>query len=175
MKDAGWYELEEMCNNEFSPLKCRHFEKNGESPSWSFGIDDEEFFQRKPDKGLITKKEIRMLSLSALKLKKNSIVWDIGTCTGSVAIEAAKIAQEGQIFAIEKNEGDLENCIQNLRKFRVILTFASWESTRRIRYISGSGCCFYWRDRQAGWRTFSDICCNRLKEWRTHCLKCCYD
>ncbi len=62
------------------------------------------------------------MSISALHLKEDSIVWDIGTCTGSVAIEAAKIAREGKVFAIEKNEGDLENCKQNLAKFRVDAT-----------------------------------------------------
>ena len=54
--------------------------------------------------------------------KKNSMVWDIGTCTGSMAIEAAKLAPEGQVFAIEKNEPDLENCFQNQRKFRADIT-----------------------------------------------------
>ena len=73
------------------------------------------------------------------------MVWDIGTCTGSVAIEAAKIAREGQVFAIEKNEGDLENCNQNLAKFRVDATAHSRKSTGRIRHIPGPGCCFYWR------------------------------
>lgn len=43
-----------------------------------------------------------MLSLSALRLRPDSVVWDIGTCTGSVAIEAAKIARDGAVFAIEK-------------------------------------------------------------------------
>ena len=107
--------------------------KVADGPSWPLGIEDEEFHQRKPDKGLITKKEIRVLSLYALQLKKNSIVWDVGTCTGSMAIEAAKLAPEGQVFAIEKNEPDLENCFQNQRKFRTDLTADSWKSTARIR------------------------------------------
>ncbi|EGQ25236.1 precorrin-6y c5,15-methyltransferase [Sporosarcina newyorkensis 2681] len=84
----------------------------------SFGIPDDAFLQRKPDKGLITKREIRTLCLQELKLKENSIVWDIGTCTGSVAIEAAKMAREGAVYAIEKNEGDLENCLENQLKHR---------------------------------------------------------
>ena len=54
--------------------------------------------------------------------KEDSTVWDVGTCTGSMAIEAAKIAPEGQVFAIEKNELDLENCFQNQRKFRTDIT-----------------------------------------------------
>ena len=56
--------------------------------------------------------------MQELALKENSIVWDIGTCTGSVAIEAAKIAREGAVYAIEKNEGDLENCFKNQWKHR---------------------------------------------------------
>ena len=54
-------------------------------------------------------------------LQKKVSVWDIGTCTGSMAIEAAKLAPEGQVFAIEKNEPDLENCFQNQRSFEQIL------------------------------------------------------
>lgn len=121
-ENSGWYELEEMVDREFSPLNVVILIKAADGPSWPLGIEDEEFSQRKPDKGLITKKEIRVLSLYALKLQKNSTVWDVGTCTGSMAIEAAKLAPEGQVFAIEKNEPDLENCYQNQRKFRTDLT-----------------------------------------------------
>jgi len=119
---TGWYELEEMRQHEFSPLNVVILKRIAEGPSWPLGIEDEEFSQRKPDKGLITKKEIRVLSLYALKLQKDSTVWDIGTCTGSIAIEAARLAPEGQVFAIEKNEPDLENCFQNQRKFRADIT-----------------------------------------------------
>ncbi|WP_394236648.1 precorrin-6y C5,15-methyltransferase (decarboxylating) subunit CbiE [Niallia oryzisoli] len=119
---TGWYELEEMRQHEFSPLNVVILKRIAEGPSWPLGIEDEEFSQRKPDKGLITKKEIRVLSLYALKLQKDSTIWDIGTCTGSIAIEAARLAPEGQVFAIEKNEPDLENCFQNQRKFRADIT-----------------------------------------------------
>ncbi len=94
-------------------LKQRHSVKRS-----TLGIADEEFYQRKPEKGLITKKEIRVLCVQELQLREDSIIWDIGTCTGSVAIEAAKIAREGAVFAIEKNEGDLENCLLNQAKHR---------------------------------------------------------
>lgn len=119
---VGWYSLDEMEIANFSSLNVVILKQVASSPRWSLGIADEEFSQRKPDKGLITKKEIRVLSIQALKLNKDSIVWDIGTCTGSMAIEAGKMAPEGQIFAIEKNAADLENCLQNQRKFRVDMT-----------------------------------------------------
>nr|WP_255807597.1 precorrin-6y C5,15-methyltransferase (decarboxylating) subunit CbiE [Cohnella mopanensis] len=123
---CGWYELQEAGGHTFSPLNVvilRHdADASASIPSWPLGIEDEAFSQRKPDKGLITKKEIRVLSLGQLALKPDSIVWDIGTCTGSVAIEAARIAKQGQVYAIEKNAADLQNCLENMRRFRADIT-----------------------------------------------------
>lgn len=119
---TGWYELEDAIHLEFSPLNIVILKRTAPSPVWTHGIEDKEFSQRKPEKGLITKREIRILSLAALGLQKDSTVWDIGTCTGSIAIEAAKIAREGMVYAIEKNAGDLENCRRNMRKFRTDFT-----------------------------------------------------
>ncbi|MEH7503187.1 precorrin-6y C5,15-methyltransferase (decarboxylating) subunit CbiE [Neobacillus drentensis] len=158
-----WFSLEEMCDTQFSPLNVVILKKTGENPRWSIGIDDEEFFQRKPDKGLITKKEIRTLSISALRLKEDSIVWDIGTCTGSVAIEAAKIAREGQIFAIEKNEGDLENCKQNLAKFRVDATILHGKAPEGLGTFPDPDAVFI-GGTAGGMGDILDICCSRLKD-----------
>ncbi|MEK4148726.1 MULTISPECIES: precorrin-6y C5,15-methyltransferase (decarboxylating) subunit CbiE [Robertmurraya] len=110
--------LDEMEQATFSPLNVVILKQSERVERSSLGIPDQAFIQRKPDKGLITKKEVRILSLQELKLKDNSIVWDIGTCTGSVAIEAAKMAREGEVYAIEKNENDLQNCLQNQVKHR---------------------------------------------------------
>lgn len=115
---TGWYTLDEMMAQTFSPLNIVVLKRVGPSPQWPLGIDDEVFAQRKPDKGLITKKEVRVLSLAQLALRPDSVVWDIGTCTGSVAIEAARLAREGAVYAIEKNEGDLELCRRNMLTFR---------------------------------------------------------
>lgn len=119
---CGWYSLDELEVGEFSTLNVVILKQMQEPKRYALGIDDEEFSQRKPDKGLITKKEIRILSLQAMQLQKDSIIWDVGTCTGSMAIEAGKLAPEGQVFAVEKNAPDLENCLQNQQKFRVDLT-----------------------------------------------------
>jgi precorrin-6Y C5,15-methyltransferase (decarboxylating) len=152
-----------MKDAEFSPLNVVILKKTGENPKWSIGIDDEEFYQRKPDKGLITKKEIRTLSISALRLKEDSIVWDIGTCTGSVAIEAAKIAREGQVFAIEKNDGDLENCKQNLAKFRVDATIVHGKAPEGLDTFFDPDAVFI-GGTAGGMEEILDICCSRLKE-----------
>ncbi len=98
----GWYSLDELETVIFSPLNVVILQQTSAPKRYPLGIDDEEFSQRKPDKGLITKKEIRVLSLQAMQLQKDSIIWDVGTCTGSMAIEAGKLSPEGQIFAVEK-------------------------------------------------------------------------
>ncbi|PGL68952.1 precorrin-6y C5,15-methyltransferase (decarboxylating) subunit CbiE [Bacillus sp. AFS055030] len=156
-----WFTLAEMSDEEFSPLNVIILKKKGKSPHWSIGIDDSEFLQRKPDKGLITKKEIRTLSISALRLKEDSIVWDIGTCTGSVAIEAAKIAREGQVFAIEKNEGDLENCKQNLAKFRVDATLIHGKAPEGLETFPDPDAVFI-GGTAGGMEDVLEICCSRL-------------
>ncbi len=73
-----------------------------------FGFEDSSFNQRKPEKGLITKREVRAVSLAHLQLKANSIVWDIGAGSGSVGLEAARLCPNGWIYAIEKNQADFE-------------------------------------------------------------------
>ncbi len=67
---------------------------------------DSAFAQRQPDKGLITKQEVRAVSLARLQLRAASVVWDIGAGSGSVGLEAARLCQQGHVFAIEKNAGD---------------------------------------------------------------------
>ena len=119
---CGWYTLDEMAAGSFSPLNVVNIKQTAPARVWPLGIEDEEFSQRKPEKGLITKKEIRVLTLQAMRLHERSVVWDVGTCTGSMAIEAGKIAREGQVFGVEKNAPDLENCMANQKKFRVDMT-----------------------------------------------------
>jgi precorrin-6B C5,15-methyltransferase / cobalt-precorrin-6B C5,C15-methyltransferase len=159
---TGWYELPELVDAAFSPLNVIILRKQGESPVWTLGIPDEEFAQRKPDKGLITKREVRVLSMGCLGLRTDSTVWDIGTCTGSVAIEAARIARDGAVFAIEKNEGDLENALTNMRKFRTDLTVIHGKAPQGLEtfpdpdavFIGGSG---------GELRELLHVCCTRLK------------
>ncbi|MES2201239.1 MAG: precorrin-6y C5,15-methyltransferase (decarboxylating) subunit CbiE [candidate division FCPU426 bacterium] len=81
------------------------------------GLDDALFAQRKPEKGLITRAEIRLLSVSKLRLFPGAKVWDIGAATGSVAIEAARLSRSGRVWAVEKNEEDCANIRENATRF----------------------------------------------------------
>ena len=70
------------------------------------GRPDASYAQRQPDKGLITKNEVRAVSLARLQLRADSVVWDIGAGSGSVGLEAAQLCSEGHVYAVEKNEAD---------------------------------------------------------------------
>ena len=67
------------------------------------GLPDDAFEQRRPLRGQITKREVRAVSLYLLRLRSDSVVWDIGAGTGSVAIEAGTIAHRGNVYAVERD------------------------------------------------------------------------
>jgi len=52
--------------------------------------------------GQITKSEVRSISLAALDPGPDDVVWDVGAGSGSVAIEAARLACRGAVYAIER-------------------------------------------------------------------------
>ena len=84
-----------------------------------FGLMDSEFAQRQPEKGLITKQEVRAVSLARLQLRQDSLVWDIGAGSGSVGLEAARLCPDGHVWAIEKNELDHAIAGQNHAAFGI--------------------------------------------------------
>ncbi len=114
------YSVAELAEQSFNGNDVVLLERQtAQTPSPFFGFADAAFKQRKPDKGLITKREIRALSLARLQLTESSIVWDIGAGSGSVGIEAAKIARSGHVYAVEKNAADYGIACQNARDFGV--------------------------------------------------------
>lgn len=78
-------------------------------------LHEDAFAKRMPKKGLITKREVRLLSLAALNIRPDSVVWDIGAGSGSVSIEAALLAREGRVYAIEVDPEGVEICRDNVR------------------------------------------------------------
>ncbi len=82
-----------------------------------WGLADAAFAQRKPRRGQITKREVRAVSLYSLGLRPDSIVWDIGAGTGSVAVEAAVIAHRGRVYAIERDAAGLPLLERNVAEY----------------------------------------------------------
>ncbi len=117
-------------------------------PELVFGYADESFKQRKPDKGLITKREVRAVSLARMQLTTASIVWDIGAGSGSVGIEAAKLCYQGHVYAVEKNSADFAIASENAADFalhnytlienKAPAGMASWPAPSAV-FIGGSG------------------------------------
>lgn len=75
------------------------------TPLWSYvtpGIPDH-LFERLPGIPL-TKREVRLLLLAHLRLRHNSVLWDIGAGTGTIPVEAGLLCPGGKIVAIERDE-----------------------------------------------------------------------
>ena len=81
------------------------------------GISDH-LFERLPGIPL-SKKEVRVLILSALRLKENSVIWDIGAGTGTIPIEIALLCPQSTVIAVERDE-EVANLIRrNCQIFQV--------------------------------------------------------
>ncbi len=109
-------DLASLAELETSRLNVLILLREGDRPVcgvWSHGIPEEEFHHRG---GLITKAEVRLVSLARLGLCETSVIWDVGAGSGSVAVEAALIARRGRVYAVERSD-DVELIRQNVAKF----------------------------------------------------------
>lgn len=80
------------------------------------GIDDEEFLRGDVP---MTKQEVRILTLVKAQIDFDSVVVDVGAGTGSITIEAARLARNGKIFAVERKTEAIELIKRNVEKFSV--------------------------------------------------------
>ena len=78
------------------------------------GIADDEFTTARK---LITKQEIRAVTLAKLQIQNDLVLWDIGAGSGSVSIEASNLMPNGKVYALEKNPQYLTFIRENLKKF----------------------------------------------------------
>ena len=92
------------------------YNENATPLSAVHGIRDEEFLRGKAP---MTKEEVRTVSLSKLCLGEDSVCYDVGAGTGSVSIEMALRAWNGEVYAIEKKEDALGLLKENRQKFAV--------------------------------------------------------
>ncbi len=78
--------------------------------------DDSDF---ETQRGMITKKLKRNITLSSLELKSNEIFWDVGSGSGSCAIEAYK-RYRVKTYLFEKQPQRVEFIKQNLSSHKVV-------------------------------------------------------
>jgi precorrin-6Y C5,15-methyltransferase (decarboxylating) len=120
-------ELAEIAEMDFAPLNVLILVRKPGVPDRPvdavgrrlFGNPDETFLQSKPKRGLLTPAEVRALALAELDLGAMSTVWDVGAGSGSVAIEAAQIAVNGTVYAIEMDPDDHSLIVENAQRFGV--------------------------------------------------------
>ena len=108
-------QAKELVSYEGDPLSviCA-YNPTAEPEPATHGLSDEEFIRGKAP---MTKAEVRTVSLAKLKLSKDAVCYDIGAGTGSVSVEMALRASEGEVYAIEKKEDALALLAQNKKKF----------------------------------------------------------
>lgn len=80
------------------------------------GINDEKFIRGQVP---MTKEEVRTLSICKLHLTPSSVLYDIGSGTGSVAIEAAMLSEKINVYALEVNQQALALIQKNKEQFAV--------------------------------------------------------
>jgi precorrin-6Y C5,15-methyltransferase (decarboxylating) len=147
--------LADIAKESFSPLNVMILVRKAKAPETAgqvgtrlFGNPDECFLQSRPKRGLLTPAEVRSLALAELGLHVTSTVWDVGAGSGSVGLEAARVARDGKVFAIEMDPDDHSLILENARRFGVTNLEAvlgrapeAWASlpTPNAIYVGGSG------------------------------------
>jgi precorrin-6B C5,15-methyltransferase / cobalt-precorrin-6B C5,C15-methyltransferase len=86
-------------------------------PAPRFGSPESEFSR---EAGLITKAEVRAISLAKLRLNAPDLtLWDLGAGAGSVGIEAATFLPSGRVVAVEKDPDRIARIAENRERFGV--------------------------------------------------------
>ncbi len=100
-------------------LVILHQSSSAESAAASIypGMADEDFLH---ERGLITKSEVRAVTLSKLKLDRPDLVlWDLGAGSGSVGIEASRFLADGMVCAVERKAKRVQQIMENRDRFGV--------------------------------------------------------
>lgn len=111
----------ELIGGSFDPLSAALIENDCPDAVVTHGLPDSAFQRGAGTEGIVpmTKSEVRAVSLSRLRLTERSVCWDVGAGTGSVAIEMALQAKNGQVYAIERKSAAAELLEQNKARFSV--------------------------------------------------------
>ncbi len=103
---VAWYTLEAASRKTFDQPNLTILLPGGEggdNPQFlSVGMPEGSY---RHERGLITKSEVRAVSLAKLNLGPGMTLWDLGAGSGAVGIEASLLLGDGRIVAVEK-KGD---------------------------------------------------------------------
>lgn len=108
-----------------TPGQCRELKKEGlytclienpwaREPRVTHGIRDCEFIRGNTP---MTKEEVREVSICKMRLCRGAVVYDIGSGTGSVAVEIAGLWDDIQVYALERKREAVSLIEENKRKF----------------------------------------------------------
>ncbi|HEX3245198.1 MAG TPA: precorrin-6y C5,15-methyltransferase (decarboxylating) subunit CbiE [Chloroflexota bacterium] len=108
------------------------------------GLPDESYAHRG---AMITKAEVRAVSLSQLAISPGDVVWDIGAGCGSVSLEAASFVRHGFVYAVERDAQQLGHLRKNLRAMTGPARIVEGEAPTALRvlptpsavFLGGSG------------------------------------
>ena len=103
---------EELSVMKFSPLSCMLAEAAPRRQCRAPGLPDAEF--ERAEKVPMTKQEVRAAVLAKLDIGPEDTCWDIGTGTGSVAVELA--LQARAVWAVERDQEALRIAARNRGK-----------------------------------------------------------
>lgn len=79
-----------------------------------FGLSETEIAH---SRGLITKDEVRAVTLHALRLPGTGVFWDLGAGSGSIAVAAARLHPGLTVFAVDQQGEAFANVKRNIRQF----------------------------------------------------------
>mgnify|MGYP001034677882 CR=1 FL=1 len=139
--------LTQLVGQSFAPLNVLLLIRDKAwRPHPLFALRPDEAYRHRD--GMITKAEVRALSLAALALSETDIVWDIGAGSGAMSIECALVTWRGQVFAVERAPDTVAMIRDNLARFGVFnVTVVEGEAPEALEglpppqavFIGGSG------------------------------------
>lgn len=114
----NWYRLDRAAEMVFAEPNLVILKRSSEDPirikALHLGMPDSYYHHQQ---GLITKSEIRAITLSKLRLLKDHVLWDLGAGSGSISIEASLLVPLGKVFAIEKKPDRIQQIEINKCRF----------------------------------------------------------
>lgn len=106
------FTIEEASKAEFTSPNCMILVRT-ELRRRPLGMDESEFCLLNGRVNMITKRPVRLQTLSMLDLQNRTVLWDVGSCTGSVSIEAKSAYPDIDVIAFERRSEGEELLRQN--------------------------------------------------------------